>query len=389
MIRRLGYLAIAVLVAATIGFFTVVAPYLDHRMNRVEPASLPPVADSVTALHTTLTIVDLHADPLLWPRDLNARASHGHIDVPRLIEGNVAIQLFGVVTKTPPGQNYQQNRADKDRITLLAIASRWPPRTWHDLLQRALYQSARLHQTATGSAGRLRVVTSGEELRQFLQDRSANRARVAGILAMEGLQALGGNLARLDTLYDAGFRVMGLTHFFDNEVGGSSAGEAKGGLTEFGRAVISRMEEKQILVDIAHASPRVISDVLDMATRPVIVSHTGVQTVCPGPRNLTDDQIRRVAANGGIIGIGYWDAAVCDPSPAGIARTIKSVVDLVGADHVALGSDFDGGTTTRFDTSDLAQITAALLEAGLTADQVREVMGGNAVRLLQQGLPTR
>ena len=389
MIRRLGYLAIAVLVAATIGFFTVVAPYLDHRMNRVEPASLPPVADSVTALHTTLTSVDLHADPLLWPRDLNARASHGHIDVPRLIEGNVAIQLFGVVTKTPPGQNYQQNRADKDQITLLAIASRWPPRTWHDLLQRALYQSARLHQTATGSAGRLRVVTSGEELRQFLQDRSANRAQVAGILAMEGLQALGGNLARLDTLYDAGFRVMGLTHFFDNEVGGSSAGEAKGGLTEFGRAVISRMEEKQILVDIAHASPRVISDVLDMATRPVIVSHTGVQTVCPGPRNLTDDQIRRVAANGGIIGIGYWDAAVCDPSPAGIARTIKSVVDLVGADHVALGSDFDGGTTTRFDTSDLAQITAALLEAGLTADQVREVMGGNAVRLLQQGLLTR
>ena len=389
MIRRLGYLAIAVLVAATIGFFTVVAPYLDHRMNRVEPASLPPVADSVTALHTTLTIVDLHADPLLWPRDLNARASHGHIDVPRLIEGNVAIQLFGVVTKTPPGQNYQQNRADKDRITLLAIASRWPPRTWHDLLQRALYQSARLHQTATGSAGRLRVVTSGEELRQFLQDRSANRARVAGILAMEGLQALGGNLARLDTLYDAGFRVMGLTHFFDNEVGGSSAGEAKGGLTEFGRAVISRMEEKQILVDIAHASPRVISDVLDMATRPVIVSHTGVQTVCPGPRNLTDDQIRRVAANGGIIGIGYWDAAVCDPSPAGIARTVKYVVDLVGADHVALGSDFDGGTTTRFDTSELVQITAALLRAGLTADQVRQAMGGNAVRLLQQGLPPR
>jgi microsomal dipeptidase-like Zn-dependent dipeptidase len=389
MIRRLGYLALALFVVATIGFFTVVAPYLDRRMNRVEPASLPPVADSVTALHATLTIVDLHADPLLWPRDLNARASHGHIDVPRLIEGNVAIQLFDAVTKTPPGQNYQRNRADKDQITLLAIASRWPPRTWHDLLQRAVYQSARLHQTATGSAGRLRVVTSGEELRQFLQDRSANRAQVAGILAMEGLQALGGTLARLDTLYDAGFRVMGLTHFFDNEVGGSSAGEAKGGLTEFGRAVISRMEEKQIIVDIAHASPRVISDVLDIATRPVIVSHTGVQTVCPGPRNLTNDQIRRVAVNGGIIGIGYWDAAVCDPSPAGIARTVKYVVDLVGADHVALGSDFDGGTTTRFDTSELAQITAALLRAGLTADQVRQAMGGNAVRLLQQGLPPR
>jgi len=387
MLRRLAYLALFLLVVAVIGFFTLVAPYMDRRMNRVEPAALPSFADSVAALHATLTIVDLHADPLLWPRDLNARASHGHTDVPRLIEGNVAIQLFGAVTKSPPGQNYQKNSAERDQLTMLFIASRWPPRTWHDLLQRALYESAKLHDAAARSEGRLTVVTSAEELDRFLEARVANRDQVAGILAMEGLQALGGNLARLDTLYEAGFRVMGLTHFFDNEVGGSSAGEAKGGLTEFGRAVIRRMEEKHIIVDIAHASPRVISDVLDIATRPVIVSHSGVQAVCPGPRNLSDETVHRVAANGGIIGIGYWDAAVCEPSPAGIARTIKYVVDLVGADHVALGSDFDGATTTQFDTSELARITAALLSAGLTPEQVRQVMGGNAVRLLLQGLP--
>ena len=387
MLRRLAYLALFLLVVAVIGFFTLVAPYMDRRMNRVEPAALPSFADSVAALHATLTIVDLHADPLLWPRDLNARASHGHTDVPRLIEGNVAIQLFGAVTKSPPGQNYQKNSAERDQLTMLFIASRWPLRTWHDLLQRALYESAKLHDAAARSEGRLTVVTSAEELDRFLEARVANRDQVAGILAMEGLQALGGNLARLDTLYEAGFRVMGLTHFFDNEVGGSSAGEAKGGLTEFGRAVISRMEEKHIIVDIAHASPRVISDVLDIATRPVIVSHSGVQAVCPGPRNLSDETVHRVAANGGIIGIGYWDAAVCEPSPAGIARTIKYVVDLVGADHVALGSDFDGATTTQFDTSELARITAALLSAGLTPEQVRQVMGGNAVRLLLQGLP--
>jgi membrane dipeptidase len=387
MLRRLAYLALFLLVVAVVSFFTLVAPYVDRRMNRVEPAALPSFADSVTALHATFTIVDLHADPLLWPRDLNARASHGHTDVPRLIEGNVAIQLFGAVTKSPPGQNYQKNSAERDQLTMLFIASRWPPRTWHDLLQRALYESAKLHDAAARSEGRLTVVTSAEELDRFLEARVANRDQVAGILAMEGLQALGGNLARLDTLYEAGFRVMGLTHFFDNEVGGSSAGEAKGGLTEFGRAVIRRMEEKHIIVDIAHASPRVISDVLDIATRPVIVSHSGVQAVCPGPRNLSDETVHRVAANGGIIGIGYWDAAVCEPSPAGIARTIKYVVDLVGADHVALGSDFDGATTTQFDTSELARITAALLSAGLTPEHVRQVMGGNAVRLLLQGLP--
>jgi membrane dipeptidase len=153
MLRRLAYLALFLLVVAVVSFFTLVAPYVDRRMNRVEPASLPPVADSVAALHATFTIVDLHADPLLWPRDLNARASHGHTDVPRLIEGNVAIQLFGAVTKSPPGQNYQKNSAERDQLTMLFIASRWPPRTWHDLLQRALYESAKLHDAAARSEG--------------------------------------------------------------------------------------------------------------------------------------------------------------------------------------------------------------------------------------------
>src|SRR5690606_9614838 len=99
---------------------------------------------------------------------------------------------------------------------------------------------------------------------------------------------LEGRLENIDRMYDAGFRIMGLTHFFDNEVGGSAHGLEKGGLTPFGRRVIGRLEEKKMLVDLAHASRALIDDVLNMAERPVLVSHTGVEGTCPGPRNLTD-----------------------------------------------------------------------------------------------------
>jgi microsomal dipeptidase-like Zn-dependent dipeptidase len=269
---------------------------------------------------------------------------------------------------------------------MLAMGSRWPVRTWDDLLQRALWQAGKLRRQAERAGGRLVILENADQLDKYLLLRESRRDVTAGILAMEGLQALAGNLARLDTLYDAGFRMMGFTHFFDNELGGSSAGEAKGGLTAFGREVLARMEEKGILVDLAHASEPLLFEILDAATRPVVVSHTGAQGACPGPRNLSDEALRRVAETGGVIGIGYWDAAVCDISPAGIAKSIRYVADLVGVDHVALGSDFDGATTTGFDTSQLVHLTAALLQSGFALHEVRMIMGENAARVMREVL---
>jgi microsomal dipeptidase-like Zn-dependent dipeptidase len=130
-----------------------------------------------------------------------------------------------------------------------------------------------------------------------------------------------------------------------------------------------------------------IDDVLDMATRPVVVSHTGVKGTCDTIRNLSDEHVRRIAAGGGLIGIGYWDAAVCDVSVDGIVRAMRHTVDLVGAAHVALGSDFDGATTTPFDTSGVPLITAGLLKAGFSEDDIAKVMGGNVLRLLRNELP--
>jgi microsomal dipeptidase-like Zn-dependent dipeptidase len=211
-------------------------------------------------------------------------------------------------------------------------------------------------------------------------------SQVGAMLSIEGLQNLEGKAANLDKLYKAGFRMAGLTHFFDNELAGSMHGTKKGGLTPFGRDIVRRMEVKGMIVDIAHCSQACVTEILAMARRPVVSSHGGVQATCKVNRNLSDEHIRGVAKTGGIIGIGYWDAAVCDTSPKAIAAAMKHVRDLVGIQHVALGSDYDGATTVRFDTSQLVQVTQALMDAGFTPDEIRAVMGGNALRVIRAGL---
>lgn len=384
---RRWLLVLLVLLTGIVVFFLVAPGMVERGMNVVAPGHEIAVADAARQLHAQLFVADLHADLLMWHRDPLVRGDRGHTDVPRLVEGNVALQVFSAVTKSPRGLNYERNRGDTDNITLLALAQRWPPATWTSLTARARHQAWRLHEAARRSNGQLTVVRSAADLEAFLQRRATNPRLLAGLLAIEGLHALDGRLAHLDTLYAAGYRMMGLAHFFDNEVAGSAYGMAKGGLTPLGRQVVARMEALHILVDLAHAAPQTLDEVLAMATRPVVVSHTGVQATCPGPRNLTDDQVRRIAATGGVMGIGYWDGAVCAPDARATARAIRHVADLVGVAHVALGSDFDGAVTTAFDATGLPQVTQALLDEGFSRDEVAQVMGGNVLRLLRATLP--
>ena len=332
-------------------------------------------------------MADLHSDFLLWSRDPLKRANRGHTDLPRLVEGNVALQVFSTVTKSPRGQNYETNSGDTDNITPLAVLQLWPPSTWRSLAARALYQARRLKEASARSGGRLTLIRTASDLDRFVQQRSTNRHMVAGLLSTEGLQALDGNLQNVERLFEAGFRMFGLTHFFDNEITGSAHGMGKAGLTPLGRQVLRRMEELQILVDLAHASPRTIQEVLGMTHRPVVVSHTGVQGTCPGTRNLSDEQLRGIAMTGGVIGIGYWEGAVCTIGAASTARAIRHAVDVAGVNHVALGSDFDGTTRMPFDTSGLAQVTQALLDQGFNPEQIALIMGGNVLRLLRATLP--
>jgi len=161
----------------------------------------------------------------------------------------------------------------------------------------------------------------------------------------------------------------------------------KGGLTEAGREMIQEMESRHMIVDLAHGSMAQIDDVLAMAKRPVVISHTGVKGTCDNNRNLSDDQLRKIAANGGLVGIGLWDTATCGPDAAATAKAQKYVADLIGVQHVANGSDFDGAVTTPFDVSGMAKLTEALLATGLSDVDIGAVMGGNQIRFLLENLP--
>ena len=387
--RKKIWIPATLIAAAAVGFFGFAPGYVEGAMNQIDGKPLIAVSDEAKALHKTLNIVDLHSDTLMWNRDLNDRASRGHMDLPRLQEGNVALQLFSSVTKTPKNQNYDGNGADSDNITLLTVAQLQPVKTWSSLAERSLYHAQKRDDAVAASNNAIKAVNTASQLDALLAARQTVMRPVGAMLTIEGLQNLEGKAANLDRLYDAGFRMAGLTHFFDNELAGSMHGLKKAGLTPFGRDIVRRMEAKGMIIDIAHLSHKGVAEVLAMATRPVVSSHGGVQATCKVNRNLTDDEVRGVAKTGGVIGIGYWDGALCDTSPRAAAKAMKHVRDLVGIQFVALGSDYDGATTVRFDTSQLVQVTQALMDEGFTAAEIRAVMGENALRVIRAGLVPR
>lgn len=376
-----------VLILAAIVLFGIVPSQVGRSRNKTLTPPPYKASNEAVELHKRLLVADLHADTLLWNRDILEKGSWGHVDLPRLQEGNVAVQGFTVVTKTPRDMNIENNTGDTDNIKLLAFVERWPLATWSNLTERALYQSRRLHQAAEKSKGKLVILKTKNDVMEFLERRKKEKDIVAGFLGIEGAHALGGDLNNFDRLYEAGYRMIGIAHFFDNEMGGSAHGVQKGRLTEAGKKLVEKMQEKSVLIDLAHASPQTIDDVLKLATRPVIVSHTGVKGTCDNTRNLTDDQLKRIALAGGVVGIGYWETATCGRDAAAIAKAIRYTVDLIGSDHVALGSDFDGAVDEPFDTTGLVLITDALLKQGFSEIEIKKIMGENVIRTLQFFLP--
>ena len=379
---------VALLLVAGLGFFFFILPgQVEAALNGVPQPPPYTASQAASELHGAIQIADLHADPLLWGRDLLKRGTRGHVDIPRLEEGNVALQVFSVVTKSPQNLNIERNDDRSDDITLLAIGQRWPLRTWLSLKERALYQAERLSRMAAASENRFVLIKTKRDLTRFLQRRKAEPGIVAGLLAIEGAHVLEGDPANVDALFHAGYRMMSAAHFFDTEMGGSAHGVDKGGLTDDGREMIRRMEAKNMIVDLSHGSAAQVADVLAMATRPTVVSHTGVKGTCDNTRNLSDEQLRAIAANGGLVGLGFWETAVCGADAAAIARAQRYTADLIGIDHLALGSDFDGAVETPFDASGLVKVTEAMLAAGFTNDEIGKAMGGNQIRFLLENLP--
>jgi microsomal dipeptidase-like Zn-dependent dipeptidase len=363
---------------------------IDRKMNPVTEHLPFRIPNDVKEFHKTLIIGDWHADSTLWNRNLINEYDYGHVDIPRLQRGNVAIQMFTTVTKSPAGQNYKRNKTDaRDNITALAIVQGWPIKTWNSLFARAVYQSNKIHDLALRDPTNFMLITSQQDIKTLLSRRKNNPKIIGGLIGTEGSHALDGELSNIEKLYDQGFRMMSLQHFFDNKLGGSLHGTSNMGLTEFGSEAIAEMLRLKIIIDVSHSSENVVNDVLKITNQPIVISHTGFDGYCKSPRNISDSLMIEIANKGGLIGVGFWDAAVCDNTPKAVAEAIFYGVNLIGPEHVSLGSDFDGTITPGFDTSELQAITYELLELGLSKSSIRKVMGGNMLKFLQQNLPEK
>lgn len=386
--KTVAVVMILLVSVAYLGLRIIVPDELAKRLNQVNSASLGSLSKEAQQLHNNLFIADWHADSTLWDRDLAELSHIGHVDLPRLQQGKVALQVFTTVTKSPRGLNYQQNQADAaDDITSLALVQGWPISTWTSLTARALHQASKIHNLVKARPDEIMLITSQQSLQQFLARRKQQPDLLGAMLGTEGSHALDGELSNIDVLFDNGFRMMSLQHFFDNKLGGSLHGSSGAGLTDFGRQAVVRMQSLGTIVDVSHSSEQTVRDVLAINQAPLVVSHTGFKGHCDSPRNIEDALMKQIAEKGGLIAVGYWQEAACGISPQEIADAIVYGISLVGEDHIALGSDFDGSVTTAMDTSQLAHLTQALLQKGLSVSQIEKVMGANSLRFLQLQLP--
>jgi len=377
--RKIILLLTVLLSVIYISVVIVVPERIEKSKNKTK--YLPPykISKKTAELYKSLNfIADLHCDALLWNRDLTKKSDFGHVDFPRMQEANVALQAFTIVTKSPKGQGFRGTNSDAtDNITLLNIVQGRPVSNWNSLFKRALYQVKKLHRFAREYENGFIIVKSLNDFNKLLKEREKNSSVTGGFLGVEGAHCLEGDIKNLDKLYKAGVRMIGPTHFFDNELGGSAHGISGEGLTGFGEKVIDRMNELGIIIDLAHLSPKMIDDILDRTTSPVIVSHTGVNGTYKSPRNLSDEQIKRIADNGGLIGITFFKGAIPEVGVKGIVDAIRYVKDFVGVEHVALGSDYDGDVTAPFDITGFPLIVEEMMRQSFSEKEIRAVMGEN------------
>ncbi len=318
--------------------------------------AMPP---SARRLHGEAVVIDLHADTILdvasGKRDITVRASTGHIDLVRLREGGVDVQVFALFVHPEfSGQGFR-------RVTQLIDA--------FDRLARA-------HPTRLVPA---RTVSEIE--------RALRAGRIAIVLSVENGTALDGEVTNVDRLYARGVRMMSLTWNQSNDLADGALEEMHGGLTRLGRRVLARMQERRMVVDVSHLSEKSFWDVLSATTGPIVATHSDAAAVTPHKRNLTDEQLQAIARRGGVVGVNFYPAFTGGPDLRHVLDHVDHLVKVMGVDHVALGSDFDGFSQTvqgLEDVSKLPNLTAGLIERGYQSDDIKKILGGNALRVFRQ-----
>jgi membrane dipeptidase len=365
------------------------------------------------SLHKEALVADLHSDTamrMVYGFDFSVRDTIGDMDIPRLQEGGVDLQVFAcfVGTDTPPDSC--RPVVDEMIDSLQTQIDRHPDKI-------ALCRTA----------------AEAEEI--------IRQGKIAAFIGIENGVAINRDLANLRHFYDRGVRYLTLTHTGSSDWCISSADTAPAfhGLTDFGREVVRTMNQLGMIVDVSHASPEAVQEVLKVTSDPVIASHSCVYGICPHNRNLTDEQIKAIAANGGVIGINFygeylspggkwtqiWDSGFAAhrseidslkmlyhedhaklydalrPFYAGMRSEIRKlnvnvatvvdhidhIVKLVGPDYVGLGSDFDGVPGLPEGLSDCSMapnITKEMVARGYSDTDIKKILGGNFMRVFRQ-----
>jgi membrane dipeptidase len=326
--------------------------------------------EQARALHARCPPIDLHADTLMWARwlgyDMLQRheppvwraALGGHVDVPRMLDGGIGAQFFSLVSLP------------------VSRRARGPLHAAHaqiDLLEEAISRSN----------ARLRLVRTAAEIAVCNRE-----GAIGALLGIEGAHALEGDLNEVARFARRGVRYVGLVHFTANDAAYPALGLGRNdsrGLTRWGFDLVRRCEETGILVDLAHLNRRGFHDVCQMATKPPIVSHTGVLGVFDHWRNIDDAQLRAVADKGGVVGVIFYPRYLGGEGLEPVVRHMLHILDVVGEDTPALGSDWDGfivPTRKLSDPRGLPALTDALLQAGVRESVVTKILRGNAMRVL-------
>jgi membrane dipeptidase len=367
------------------------------------------ISPAARELHLQSIVVDTHDDTtqrLLDPKfDFGVRHTDGSVDIPRMRAGGLSAIFFSI----------------------------WIPGTVSGptAVQRALDQITAVRETVARHPDDLVLCTTAEGIHQ-----AKAAGKIAVLMGVEGGHMINNSLANLDKVFALGVRYMTLTHTVNTDWADASTDKpAHDGLTDFGKQVVREMNRLGMMVDISHVADKTFYDVLAVSKAPVIASHSSCRALCSAPRNMTDDMIKALAAKGGVIQINYHigflsqqfqDASKAHPELGkeieaeskkrcgdneacqlieadkitrdmvaqgklphvdwtAIINHIDHAVKLVGADHVGLGSDFDGADMPygMEDVSDIPQITNALLAKGYSPADVRKILGGNTLRLMQ------
>ena len=237
------------------------------------------------------------------------------------------------------------------------------------------------------------IARAGEEVTIVRRSADVSEAkaacRPAAVLAVEHADVVEGSLNVLHALYEFGVRSIGLTHNVSSQAAGGCLEARDGvGLTKFGVALVREMNRVGMLVDLAHVSPGAFYSALEIVDKPVIFSHGNARALCDHPRNLDDDQLKALAANGGVIGMSFVPYFVDAGTPVleRLLDHIEHICEVAGVETVGLGSDFDGGGTLIQDAGRVPDITVGLLERGFAEEDVRKILGQNTFRVLKAAI---